>query len=117
MYNAVHIGEVRRLYATGLNDYEISDVSGIPRYTVRRIRIREGLKPVKRTRKAHIATYEICHPDTGEVLFTGDAIGSAAYLGLDNIRSFFTTVCRSKKSAYKRYIIRNVSRKEQAANE
>ena len=36
----------------------------------------------KRKRKPHTAVYEICHPDTGEVLFTGDAPKAAAFVGL-----------------------------------
>ena len=115
MYNTVYVGEVRRLHAKGLNDYQISDVSGIPRHTVRRIRISEKLKPVKRKRKPYTAVYEICHPATGEVLFTGDAPAAAAFMGLDNINSFFTAVCRSHKGQYRRYIIRNVKGKEQAS--
>lgn len=115
MYNTVYVGEVRRLHAKGLNDYQIADVSGIPRHTVRRIRISEKLKPVKRKRKPHTAVYEICHPDTGEVLFTGDAPASAAFMGLDNISSFFTAVCRSHKGQYRRYIIRNVNWKERTS--
>jgi hypothetical protein len=112
MYNTIHVGEVRRLHAKGLNDYQIADISGIPRHTVRRIRISENLKPVKRRRKPHTAVYEICHPDTGEVLFTGDAPKAAAFVGLDNISSFFTAVTRSNKGTYRRYIIRNVKGKE-----
>ena len=117
MYNTIHVGEVRRLHAKGLNDYQISDVSGIPRHTVRRIRISENLKPVKHRRKSksHTAVYEICHPDTGEVLFTGDAPAAAAFMGLDNISSFFTAVCRSHKGQYRRYTIRNVNWKERVS--
>ncbi len=118
MYNMIHVDEVRRLHAQGLNDYEIADISGIPRYTVRRIRIRENLEPVKRTRKPHgAAIYDICRPDTCEVVFTGNAAASAAFLGFDNIRSFFTAVCRSNKGTYRRYIIRNVTKKEQPEDE
>lgn len=115
MYNTIYVGEVRRLHAKGLNDYQIAEVSGIPRHTVRRIRISEDLKPVKRKRKPHIAVYEICQPDTGEVLFTGAAPEAAAFVGLDNISSFFTTVTRSNKGTYRRYIIRNVKGKERAS--
>ena len=115
MYNTIYVGEVRRLHAKGLNDYQIAEVSGIPRHTVRRIRISEDLKPVKRKRKPHNAVYEICHPDTGEVLFTGAAPEAAAFVGLDNISSFFTAVTRSNKGTYRRYIIRNVKGKERAS--
>lgn len=116
MYNAIQIGEVRRLYAKGLNDYEIASISGIPRYTVRRIRIREGLKPVKSKRAPHLAIYEVCHPGTGEVLFTGAAPDAAAFTGL-NIKSFFTSVSRSNKGIYKRFIIRNVKREVKSLHE
>ena len=116
MYNATYVGEVRRLYDKGLNDYENASVTGIPRHTVRRIRIREGLKPVKSKRASHLAVYEVCDPGTGEVLFTGTAPDAAAFTGL-NIKSFFTSVSRSNKGIYKRFIIRNVKGKEHFLHE
>ena len=112
MYNSIQIGEVCRFYSEGLNDYQIASISGIPRHTVRRIRISQGLKPVERTRAPHTAVYEICHPVTREVLFTGAAPEAAAFLGLDSIKSFFTTVSRCNKGTYRRFIIRNIKRKE-----
>lgn len=117
MYNATHVSEVRRLHAEGLNDYEIADISGIPRHTVRRIRIQEELPPVKRKDILHSALYEICDPITGDILFTGEAPKAAAFIGLDNISTFFTTVTRSRKGKYKRYIIRNVKGKERPKDE
>ena len=118
MYNIIHVGEVRRLHAKGLNDREISDISGITRHTVRRIRVSEDLQPVPHRRsKPRTVIYEIRHPDTGELLFTGDAPSAAAYIGLDNISSFFSAVTRSNKGTYGRYIIRNVSRKESGSHE
>lgn len=55
------------------------------------------------------------HQETGRQLLTGDAPKAAAFVGLDNISSFFTAVTRSNKGTYRRYIIRNVKGKERVS--
>lgn len=117
MYNQIQLDEVCRLHEMGLNDYEISVRLGIPRYTVRRIRIKAGLSPVKRHGHKPAELYRVCDPRTQELLFEGPAVDAAAFLGLASASSFFTTLSRYRSGKYKKYVIEKVTGGEASLGE